>query len=153
MDAATFLQLGMAVVAGVFRAEQEKDRAAASERPIESLVAEAKARGMMPGELAARLGASVPLLGKLNRRLLHPASIPGELVADLATTLGRREEAIALYLARPSTLSAGGFHRAKDKPAIADREDFFEAVRSDPALSEEHRVRWLSLAPRGKASS
>ncbi|WP_437795480.1 hypothetical protein [Sorangium sp. So ce693] len=150
IDTATFVQRGMTVVAGVLRGEQEKDLAAVTRPPIESLLVEAKARGISTADLAAKLGLSVTLLAKLNRRLLDHASIPRELIQAIAVTLARSADAVALYFAQPPTFAAGAFHRAAGKPAIADREDFFGAVRSDLALTDEHRARWLSLSPGGK---
>lgn len=150
IDAVMFVQRGMTVVAGVLRREQEKDLAAAPQL-IESLLANAKARGMTTGDLAARLGLSIPLVAKLNRRLIDLVSIPHELIEAIAAALGRTADAVDLYLAQSPALAAGTFHRAAGKPAIAGREDFFGAVRSDPALSNEHRAHWLSLAPEGRS--
>lgn len=150
IDSEAFVQRGMAVVAGVFRREQEKDRAVSPPPPIENLLAEAKARGMMPPELAAQLSVSVPLLAKLSRRLIEPASIPRQLVEAAAMLLGRAADAIASYFEQPPTIAAGAFHRASKKPTVASREDFFAAVRSDPAITKERRDHWLSLDPHGK---
>ena len=150
IDAVTFVQQSMTIVVGVLRREQEKDLAAVPQPLIESLLADAKARGMTTGDLAARLGLSIPLVSKLNRRLIDLASIPHELTEAIAATLGRTADAVDLYLAQSPTLTAGTFHRAAGKPTIAGKEDFFGAVRSDPALSDEHRARWLSLAHGGR---
>lgn len=149
-DEEAFLQRGMAVVAGVLLREQEKDLAASALPPIENLLTEAKARGMTPPELAAKLSLSVPLVAKLSRRLIEPASIPRQLVEAIAGLLGRASDAIASYFELQSTIAAGAFHRASKKPTVAHREDFFAAVQSDPAITKEHRARWLSSAPDGK---
>jgi len=152
IDAATFVQQGMAVVMAVFRSEQEKDRAVFPPGPIESLYAEAQAHSITPVDLAARLDVSLPLVAKLNRRLIDPASIPRELIEAIAATLERVADAVRAYLVRTPTLATGAFHRAATKPAIAGRENFFAAVRADSALTDEQRARWLALAPRGKRS-
>lgn len=150
IDAATFVQQGMLVVEGVFRREQEKDGSASLSLPIESLFAEARVRGLAPADLVTGLGMSIPLVAKLNRRLIDPASIPNELIEAVAQLLGRESEAITFYLEQPPTIAVGAFHRASGKPTIAGRENFFRAVRSDPAITDEHRARWLLLLPSEK---
>lgn len=152
IDAASFVQLGMAVVAGVLRREQEKDHAVPPSLPIKNLLTEAKERGLTPADLAIKLGMSVPLVAKLSRRLIDPASIPRELIEATAKLLGRVADEIEFYLEQPPTFAAGAFHRAAGKPTVAGREDFFRAVQSDPVIIDEHRTRWLSLAASGKPS-
>lgn len=152
LDAAAFGERGRAVAEEALRRAQEMDEAETAEPPIETLAAAAKARGLAPSELAARLSLSVPLFAKLNRRLIEPTSIPRELIEDLAAALGQAPGTIARYLAQPSTLAQGAFHRAEGKPGIVAREDFTSAVRADPALSDDQRARWLLLASPGTPS-
>lgn len=149
-ETAAFLERGRSLIADVFRRLQEEEQTATTGPSIDTLLSAAKARGIGPGDLAVKLDVSIPLVGKLNRRLIEPASIPRELIEALALNLGYEQGSISRYLAQPPTITTGTFHRAAGKPTIAAREDFETAVRTDSALTPGQRARWLSLAVLGR---
>ena len=65
------------------------------ESALAGLVEEAGARGLSKKQLAERSGLTVPLLTKLDRRLIRYASIPGEVVSRVAAALGSQAGAVA----------------------------------------------------------
>lgn len=117
--------------------------------PIAGLVAEARARGLSANEVVEATGLSLVLLRLLDRRLIRFASIPREVIDALARVLGREAAAIAHYLQGAATLAQGTRYYSVSTPALAQQQDFFDAVRSDPALSDDERARWLALEPPG----
>jgi hypothetical protein len=92
---------------------------------------------------------SLVLLRLLDRRLIRFASIPREVIDALARVLGREAAAITHYLQGAATLAQGTRYYSVSTPALAQQQDFFDAVRSDPALSDDERARWLALEPPG----
>jgi hypothetical protein len=120
-----------------------------AEPPIAGLVAEARARGLSANEVAQAAGLSLVLLRLLDRRLIRFASIPREVIDALARALGREAAAIAHYLQGAATLAQGTRYYSVSTPALAQQQDFFDAVRGDPALSDDERARWLALEPPG----
>jgi hypothetical protein len=117
--------------------------------PLAGLVAEAGARGLSANEVVEATGLSLVLLRLLDRRLIRFASIPREVIDALAQVLGREAAAIAHYLQGAATLAQGTRYYSVSTPALAQQQDFFDAVRSDPALSDDERARWLALEPPG----
>lgn len=114
--------------------------------PLNDLVAAARERGMTVADLADAIGLSVPLVAKLQRRLLRLASIPHQLVEDLARILRYSSEAVANYLGQSPSLAAGAHYRSDRAPTLNEQQDFLDAVRSDPSITPENRGRWISLA-------
>ena len=114
---------------------------------ITSLLEAGRARGLTPRQLAQATGLGDSLLRKLDRRLIRYASIPREAIEALAAVLQREAEAVAQYLQQGPTFAAAAQHRAEQAPQLAEPEDFFSAVRSDPTMPGERRARWLALAP------
>jgi transcriptional regulator with XRE-family HTH domain len=117
--------------------------------PIAGLVAEARARGLSANEVAEAAGLSLVLLRLLDRRLIRFASIPREVIDALAQALGREAAVVGQYLQGTATLAQGTSYYAVRPPALAQQQDFFDAVRGDPDLSEDERARWLALEPPG----
>ncbi len=124
--------------------EQRLPRAAS----IATLVGEGQARGLAVGDLAAQAGLSIPLVLKLDRRLIRFATIPMQVVDDLARALGRDVAAVAAYLQGGPQLARGASYHARQTPAISEPESFADAVQGDLTLSAEHRQRLLDLPVR-----
>lgn len=117
---------------------------AATAKPIKSLLVAARERGMEADTVAAALDMPVALFWKLHRRLIAPDSIPRNLVASLAETLNRAADDVAAYLRQPPTLAAGASYRSDDAPRVSSaREDFADALRSDPETTDAGCARWL----------
>ena len=114
---------------------------------IKGLLAEARVRELSVRQLAEKTGLSVALVTKLDRRLIRYASIPRQVVADIAEALGREAQAVARYLQggallAPSVVS----YRADEAPSLPEQQEFADAVRDDRMLSGEERERLLGYA-------
>ncbi|MBM3495092.1 MAG: helix-turn-helix transcriptional regulator [Armatimonadetes bacterium] len=92
-------------------------------RGIRSIVDVARGLGITPAALAARLGVGLTILGKLERRLLAPDSVPRALLARLAEAVGVGIEDVGAYLRRAPTLSPSASYRAAHAPRLAVAEE------------------------------
>lgn len=137
-DEAALVQRGMRTVRALLH--ERVDRQAA----IASLLEAGKERGLATGALAERAGLSVPLVLKLDRRLIRAATIPARVIEGLAAALGRDAAGVAAYLQGAPRLAAGASYHAGATPALGGQEDFADAVRGDLTLSEEQRARLLA---------
>lgn len=113
--------------------------------PFESLLAAGRIHGLAPRQLAqtTRLGDSV--LRKLDRCLIRYASIPREAIGSLADAIRSDEASVSAYLQQSPVLAAATEHRSEQAPALAEPEDFFDAVRSDPTIKPEDAEYWLEI--------
>jgi transcriptional regulator with XRE-family HTH domain len=113
---------------------------------LAGLVEEAEANGLTKKQLAERAGLTVPLLTKLDRRLIRFASIPGEVVSRIAAALDAQADAVAAYLQGGPRLAQAVSYKAEEAPTLPEPQDFVDAVRDDPVLTPEQRAELLSLA-------
>src|SRR5579884_4133959 len=95
--------------------------------------------------LAERLSLSVPLVFKLERRLLSFASLPAVLIDRLAEALQVTERQVRDYLNQPPTLAAGANYRADSAPKAVRQQDFLQAVRTDHEMTEEQKAFWSKI--------
>lgn len=144
LEEEAFLARGMDIVRGILQ-----ERSAAAKPPLEDLFAEASARGLNPHGLARALRLSVPTITRLHRRLIRYASIPGQLVHELAHLLEREVSSVVAYLQRPPALAAGANHRSEAAPVVGQAEEFADVIRADENLSEGDRTYWLRQAESG----
>jgi hypothetical protein len=147
---------GMGIVQNLLHAQgQERVTAGAALAPaavqavaIESLIGAGRDRGLAPSQLARAAGIGEILLRKLDRRLIAFARLPREaseaLVEALAAALEQATETVERYLQQRPVLGAAAY-RAEQAPQLAEPEDFFEAVRNDPTITDEQRARWLAF--------
>ena len=134
------VQKGMQALQTILRREAGTH----AQAPVASLLEEGRARGISVQSLAEHAGISVPLVLKLDRRLIDIKSIPAEVVEKVAQALGREMGAIMAYLQRAPRFSAGVSYRADEAPSLSSqRETFFDAVRNDLYLEARHSVAWL----------
>jgi signal transduction histidine kinase len=117
-----------------------------SERPVESLTAEAKAAGMNAPEFAKACGLDLALLTKLNNRAIRVRSIPASLIRHVAREIRRPVAAVQAYLERSPSPTARQSYVARRKPDGERRqESFAEAVRAS-SLSDAAKASWLDEA-------
>ncbi|HZT41139.1 MAG TPA: hypothetical protein VFA07_03060 [Chthonomonadaceae bacterium] len=102
-------------------------------------------RGLNATSLAERLSLSVPLVFKLERRLLSFASLPAVLIDRLAEALQVTERQVRDYLNQPPTLAAGANYRADSAPKAVRQQDFLQAVRTDHEMTEEQKAFWSKI--------
>jgi hypothetical protein len=138
VDEAALVQRGMSTVRAMLRERADRQTA------IVSLLEAGKERGLATGALAARAGLSVPLVLKLDRRLIRVATVPARVIEGLAAAIGRDAASVAAYLQGAPRLAAGASYHAGATPTLAGQEDFADAVRGDLTLSDEQRARLLA---------
>ena len=85
---------------------------------------------------------TVPLLVKLDRRLIRFASIPRQAIERIGEELGRSFEAIAAYLQGDSQFASQASFRADAAPQMPDQQDFFDAIETDLTMSETQKDEW-----------
>src|SRR5205085_9473970 len=113
--------------------------------PLTGLRKEAEARGLTIQALASATRLTVPLLVKLDRRLIRFASIPRRAVERIAAELGRGSEAVADYLQGPPQFASQASFRADAAPEMPEQQDFFYAVESDLTMSEIQKDEWRKI--------
>lgn len=133
---------GMSVVRSVLQREREQR---AEETPPASLTAEGRRLGLSLRQVAERAGLTPALWRELDQRLFR--GVPAEVIGDIARAIGRAPAVVERYLQGRQTL-VRSHHRAAQAPVLAEPRSFFDAVREDPALSDERRAYLLALEPR-----
>ena len=110
--------------------------------PLSGLRKEAEARGMTIQALAAATRLSVPLLVKLDRRLIRFASIPRQAIESIGAELGRSFEVVAAYLQGDPQFASQASFRADAAPQMPGQQDFFEAVETDLTMDAAQKAEW-----------
>jgi hypothetical protein len=119
---------------------QNPEAAATAPVAIQSLVQLGLDAKYSPPQLAAAVGVTVDLLGKLQAHAVAAATIPRALIQRFADVLQTAPEAIAAYL---SASPAGGFYMADQQPD-QQQESFLDAVEAS-ALSPEGKREWAEI--------
>ncbi len=123
-------------------AEIRAGYAAATPAPLTSLFAAAKECGLSPKQLAAALGVGMPIVAKLQSRLIQAASIPQNFLQALADTLNVQVQQMRDYLAQPPTLAQSASYRSQAIPQAGKQEDFALAIQNCTDMTEEQKARW-----------
>lgn len=110
--------------------------------PLSGLRKEAETHGLTIQALASATRMSLPLLVKLDRRLIRFASIPRQAIERIGAELGRSFEAVAAYLQGDSQFASQASFRADSAPQMPDQQDFFEAVETDLTMDETQKAEW-----------
>ena len=114
--------------------------------PLRGLLTEAARCGLTPDALADATGLSVPLLRKLDRRLVVADTIPRRVTEGIAGALGRDLLAVLGYCRLAPSFALRTAHRANQAPTLPTKlEDFFDAVRADPELPADRQAALLAL--------
>jgi hypothetical protein len=101
--------------------------------------------------VADRSQLSITLVGLLDRRLVRFASIPREVLDQLATALQTQVASLAQYLQQSPSFAPSASFRADEAPTLPSTQDFSDAVRQDPTLDEQRRAALLRLNPPGSS--
>jgi hypothetical protein len=129
--------------------EAESLQPNSGELALKGLISEARNCGLSIGDLADATGLSPTLVKVLDMRLARYATIPAQVVEDLATIIKRSIEQVALYLQGGPVRTAVAYSdQDQTEPGPFEQRDFFDLVRTDTTLSEEHRARLLELGSR-----
>jgi len=113
--------------------------------PVAGLKKEVEAHGLTIQALASATRLSVPLLVKLDRRLIRFASIPRQAIERIGAELGRSFEAVAAYLQGDPQFASQASFRADAAPRMPSQQDFFEAVETDLTMDEAQKAEWRSF--------
>ena len=135
---------GMSIVQNLLY-KQSQAASSSPSAPFESLIAEGRARGLKPRQLAEAVCLGDAVLGKLDRRLILYASIPQDAINELAKVIQRGTASVAAYLQQNPKFAASAEYRSEQAPTLSESEDFFDAVRKDPTISPEHADYWQAL--------
>lgn len=106
---------------------------------------EGEAHGLTIQALASATRLTVPMLVKLDRRLIRFASIPRQAIERIGAELGRSFEAIAAYLQGDSQFASQASFRADAAPQMPDQQDFFDAIETDLTMSEKQKDEWRKI--------
>lgn len=113
--------------------------------PLTGLRKEAEARGLTIQTLASTTRLTVPMLVKLDRRLIHFASIPHQAIERIGEVLGYSFDVVATYLQGDSQFASQASFRADAAPQMPDQQDFFDAVETDLMMSETQKDEWRKI--------
>ena len=140
----TLVLRGMSVVQNLLHG-QTLETISGSVPPFESLLSEGRVQGLEPRQFAQASRLGVSLLRKLDRRLIRYASIPRDAIRGLADALRSDEASVSTYLRLGPALAPATEHHSDQAPALAEPEDFFDAVRADPTISAVDAAHWLEI--------
>jgi hypothetical protein len=112
--------------------------------PAPRIGAAVKAAGLSEDELGERCELDVTLIAKLDRRLIHVATIPRLLLERIGLALGRGAEAVRQMLDGPPLGLPAPTYKSKVRPAPF-AQDFADAVRAS-TLPDDAKQRWLEVA-------
>ncbi len=113
--------------------------------PLSSLRATAEAQGLTMQTLAARTNLSIPVLLKLERRLIRFASIPRAAIEGIAAAINQTHEAVAIYLQGESRFAPAANFLAKEAPQMPEAQDFYEAIDKDLMMNDSQKQMWRQV--------
>ena len=106
---------------------------------------EAETRGLQIQQLAATTGLTVPLLMKLDRRLITFASIPRQIIERISQQIGHTAETVAAYLQGSAQFATNASFRADEAPRMPEQQNFSDAVKTDLTITVQQRTELLAL--------
>jgi transcriptional regulator with XRE-family HTH domain len=140
----TLITRGMEVVHGILNKHPPTEQAP-EEGPIVNLIQEGDRRGLTLAAFATQVGLSSQTLARLNRGLIRTASIPTELINRIAEALQRSPSNVSDFFKQGPRLAVGANYRAAKRPIVGTQQDFFDVVRNDTTMREEHKAFWVDI--------
>lgn len=113
---------------------------------IEGLVKRGKVMGYNARQLAAAVGVSHDLLGKLESKAIAANTIPRTLIRRLAETLSTAPDAVATYLGQSTPAQAGQFFYSEQAPTPR-QESFIDAIHGS-TLDDAAKREWDGIVAR-----
>src|SRR5579859_228943 len=121
-----------------------RDRKAAHTQPALTSLKEAAARrGITLKTLADSLELGLPLVAKLEQRLLRLESLPARLIDRLADSLQVSTRQVRAYLGQPPKLSSAALYRADAAPRTGAQEEFEHAIKTCAGMTAAQKQAWL----------
>lgn len=112
---------------------------------INSLLEAAKTNGLNIRQLAIETGLSIPIIAKLESRLIAFASIPKEAIERIATATKTSGEQVTNFLKGAPRFASEASYKSETQPELPEQQDFYEVVRSDLKMKKEEKDYWMSL--------
>ncbi len=116
-----------------------------SKTPLESFFREGKRLGYSPDEFAQQLNSPVTVIKRIESRLVLFDTIPSGLIESFAITLQRPPDEISNFLMSQPSVPQSLRLKSHQAPKVAQQQNFFDVIRTDPTISEEQRAYWLSF--------
>ena len=140
-------EASLALNVGLSALAEMRSRMIVSAHPpaITSLISGARAAGFTPSRLASHLDVGLSIVAKLQQRLVRAATVPDDLIRNLAAAIKADAQQIRDYLALPPTLAAGSEFKASGVPRVGDQQDFEEAVETCLDMTPEAKARWKGM--------
>jgi len=149
VDKTTLVLRGMSVFEN--RLHCLRSQSQSESRKIKGLLAEGLRQGLTITQMAVDCRLSVPIVRKLDQRLISFRSIPNQVIDCLSKEIKCNPIVVADYLKQPMTLAKGAEYRSKEAPKLpAEPQDFFDAIQNDVTIKAQERSYWLSLTPEKK---
>jgi len=125
-------------------AQRVLERLTSAKKPLTSLTAEASKSGVNHLAFVEILRIDIPLLAKLEQRLLQVKTIPSTLIETIASTIGRTSSEVVAYLSGSPQLASSAHYKSNQPPTVGegDKQTFGDALKSSPKISSENRKYW-----------
>ncbi|MEP6756690.1 MAG: hypothetical protein ABJA67_14385 [Chthonomonadales bacterium] len=127
-------------------AVQSRMQSAPETAPLDSLISAAKRVGLTPASLAEKLKIGILMLQRLERRLIEPTGIPGELKSAIADVIDSTPAAIERFLSAQPRLAANANYRSQTAPAVKAQQSFEEAITASEDMSPEQKAYWIEAS-------
>ncbi len=114
---------------------------------FKGIIAAAKEIGINNFQLADMTKLSVVLIAQFDRGLIKVnEKLPLEIVKRIANAINKTTEQIFDYLRLGPRFAKNANFKATDSPTLTEAQDFTDAVRDDPTLSDERSAELLALS-------
>jgi hypothetical protein len=129
----------------VAAAQRVLNRFSTPATPLKSIIQVLADKGLKQKNFADSLHIDIPLLAKLEQRLLEVASIPDILIKQLASGIGRTKADIIAYLSQAPTLAPEGRYKSGQTPTVPPtRQNFLDAIEKSSILASDQKEYWRS---------
>lgn len=123
------------------------DEARQNRFSFKGILPAAKEMGISNFQLADLTGLSVVLIAQFDRGLIKVnEKLPLEIVKRIAQAINLTTEQILDYLQPGPRFADNAGYKAEDAPVLTEAQDFPDAVRQDPTLSDERREELLAMS-------
>ncbi len=124
-------------------------REASAAGPAPRMLAAVREAGLTEAEVAARCEIDETILAKLDRRLIHVATIPRVLLEKIGIAIGRGADAVRAMLDGPPIgLTRAHYNDKSKRRPKPFAQGFADAVRAS-TLPDDAKKRWLDAGGKG----
>lgn len=114
---------------------------------FDGILGKAKALDISNFQLADMTELSVVLIAQFDRGLIKVnEKLPLEIVKRIAEAIDETTEQILDYLKFGPRFAKDANFKAPDSPTLTEAQDFTDAIRDDPTLSDKQREKLLALS-------